>query len=334
MLPITGLPAGLDLQGYGVFESRSGTLLVTEQRSPDGTLAYFTFDPVGSALQARVVGPQSLPGEMLGPPTHTPTQRSVGGATGRFWVVDAEFAPERAPMLVSAPHLASLRALPVSGGQWQLSPRQDSELALRHLVLRPDGSAQRECVIEPNITAAQDRMTTFGAWWVPVFDEPHLLVGMVYSSPGDGPNGGFRLYNPDMELVSETTGVVQIDPGAAPDLVLLDLTGDAALEIVVMGASVPDGPPLAVLEAVRGQGVPVFGFHLCSVRANGPGVSRLQTLLERAGYSVGRSGIDGWYGPDTRAAVIRLQRDQNLPVSGVVTRAVWSALGVQTEEES
>jgi peptidoglycan hydrolase-like protein with peptidoglycan-binding domain len=59
---------------------------------------------------------------------------------------------------------------------------------------------------------------------------------------------------------------------------------------------------------------------------NGPDVVGLQRALERRGFSVGRYGIDGWYGPDTRAAVVAFQRREGLPVTGVADEATWEAL--------
>ena len=61
---------------------------------------------------------------------------------------------------------------------------------------------------------------------------------------------------------------------------------------------------------------------------NGPDVVRLQRALEGRGFSVGPHGLDGWYGPDTRAAVIRFQRAAGLAVTGVVDDRVWDLLGL------
>lgn len=58
----------------------------------------------------------------------------------------------------------------------------------------------------------------------------------------------------------------------------------------------------------------------------GPLVRILQTQLERAGFDVG--AIDGIFGPRTDAAVRAFQLQKNLPVTGVVDVATWTALGV------
>jgi DNA invertase Pin-like site-specific DNA recombinase len=55
-------------------------------------------------------------------------------------------------------------------------------------------------------------------------------------------------------------------------------------------------------------------------------VQQLQRLLVRRGYDVGRSGVDGRFGPHTKAAVRRVQRAHHLKVDGIVGRATRRAL--------
>jgi peptidoglycan hydrolase-like protein with peptidoglycan-binding domain len=45
----------------------------------------------------------------------------------------------------------------------------------------------------------------------------------------------------------------------------------------------------------------------------------VQLSLNRLGYSVGKSGPDGIYGPDTRAAIIKYQLDKRVPATGRLT---------------
>ena len=52
----------------------------------------------------------------------------------------------------------------------------------------------------------------------------------------------------------------------------------------------------------------------------------LQTRLIELGYSVGKSGIDGSFGPDTLSAVKKFQKAQNLAVDGNVGKATHKAL--------
>lgn len=329
LLPVTELPPGSVSQAYGIYASQAGEVLVVEQRDQDGTIAYFTFDDLGGTLRARLIGAQTLPGQMSPFPTHRPVERTLDGASASYWVVRGERAPDQTTMLVSAPQLEARRATPVSGGSWPLSPPEDSALTLRRVELDVNGMPRTSCVLEANLIAVQDRMTTFGAWWIRAFGEPHLLLGIVHAESNMPANAGFRLYNDSFEVVAELPSVLRVDANIRPDIVLTDLTGDGSEEILVAGAE--PGPPFAVIRVSRNAGMPVFGYHHCTVRANGPDVSRLQRALEQAGYAVGASGIDGWYGPDTRAAVIRLQRDRGLAVTGVVSRDVWNALGVRPE---
>jgi peptidoglycan hydrolase-like protein with peptidoglycan-binding domain len=58
--------------------------------------------------------------------------------------------------------------------------------------------------------------------------------------------------------------------------------------------------------------------------ATGANVSRLQSLLSSAGFNPG--GIDGDFGPRTRAAVMNYQESRGLGVDGVVGPQTWSAL--------
>ena len=52
--------------------------------------------------------------------------------------------------------------------------------------------------------------------------------------------------------------------------------------------------------------------------SKGNAVKECQTLLEKAGYSVGPCGIDGDFGKDTLAAVKAFQKDHGLKVDGIV----------------
>src|SRR6266540_7160318 len=49
-----------------------------------------------------------------------------------------------------------------------------------------------------------------------------------------------------------------------------------------------------------------------------PAVRSVQRVLRSAGYSLGRPGVDGRFGPLTAAAVRRLQANYGLTVDGIV----------------
>lgn len=56
----------------------------------------------------------------------------------------------------------------------------------------------------------------------------------------------------------------------------------------------------------------------------GADVEKLQNELERHGFSV--NGVDGSFGSDTRAAVVRFQRAKGINADGVVGAGTWRAL--------
>ncbi|WP_328560659.1 peptidoglycan-binding domain-containing protein [Streptomyces coelicoflavus] len=55
----------------------------------------------------------------------------------------------------------------------------------------------------------------------------------------------------------------------------------------------------------------------------GAHVKEIQALLTYFGYSVGRSGIDGQFGADTRSAVRAFQRHNRIGVDGIVGPDTW-----------
>ena len=56
---------------------------------------------------------------------------------------------------------------------------------------------------------------------------------------------------------------------------------------------------------------------------------RVQAGLYAQGYYKGT--IDGILGPETKSAIVMLQSDRNLPVTGTITKDVLNALGVQAK---
>ena len=63
----------------------------------------------------------------------------------------------------------------------------------------------------------------------------------------------------------------------------------------------------------------------------GDDVKMLQRALEKRGFSVGASGIDGSYGPATKRAVTAFQKANGLTADGIVGRKTAEALGIKYE---
>ncbi len=76
--------------------------------------------------------------------------------------------------------------------------------------------------------------------------------------------------------------------------------------------------------ALGRRGRPRLGSRLIAAGRRGWDVAALQFLLAKHGYSPG--GVDGVYGPGTRAAVLRFQRAAGLAVDGVAGPATLGAL--------
>ncbi|MDX6660252.1 MAG: hypothetical protein QOJ55_1074 [Solirubrobacteraceae bacterium] len=78
--------------------------------------------------------------------------------------------------------------------------------------------------------------------------------------------------------------------------------------------------------ALGRRGAPTLGSRAMSQGDRGWDVAALQFMLGRRGYSTG--SIDGGYGPQTRAAVVRFQAAARLRADGVAGRSTLGALSV------
>jgi hypothetical protein len=272
-----------------------------------------------------------IPARFNDPVTAVPSEREISGVDGydRFRTVGSARSPLAHEQYVTAVSLTERRFADVSAALHPELPPAEAALATEYIVTDATGLALSRCVIEPNLVRTGERLTAISADWILAQGRPHLLVGFG-SDAGAGPWPIFyRLYNPRMQLVWQTEPVLMVDPNRAPQPVMSDLNGDGAEEIVVF-SNMGTGPALAVLQPDRADvaGNRVLALAGCGQRMNGADVVELQRVLERRGYTVGPHGIDGWYGPDTRAAIIAFQRDQDLPVTGVVDAATWHRLGL------
>ena len=59
---------------------------------------------------------------------------------------------------------------------------------------------------------------------------------------------------------------------------------------------------------------------------SGKRVEQVQCMLTKRGYSVGSTGVDGEFGPDTETAVRSFQTDRGLNADGIVAHDTWGAL--------
>lgn len=75
-----------------------------------------------------------------------------------------------------------------------------------------------------------------------------------------------------------------------------------------------------LLEAKKSKGKWVCG-------SQGNDVKELQKELKNRGYNIGKSGIDGKFGNDTRNAVIKFQKDNKISADGVVGKNTAHKLG-------
>jgi hypothetical protein len=72
-------------------------------------------------------------------------------------------------------------------------------------------------------------------------------------------------------------------------------------------------------------GVPVWRSTIRK-GSKGEDVKYCQEVLSRLGYDIGKSGADGIFGAQTRAAVIAFQKDHGLTADGVVGPMTWDAI--------
>ncbi|NJL02931.1 MAG: peptidoglycan-binding protein [Spirulinaceae cyanobacterium RM2_2_10] len=69
------------------------------------------------------------------------------------------------------------------------------------------------------------------------------------------------------------------------------------------------------------------GLPILDLGSRGASVVAVQKSLQQLGYNTGNTGADGVYGPLTKAAVQRFQKDYGLLADGRVGPATWNALG-------
>ena len=74
------------------------------------------------------------------------------------------------------------------------------------------------------------------------------------------------------------------------------------------------------------RAVDVSGFYKVKRGCLGGAVRRLQTWLSDLGYDIGPHGVDGDFGADTEAAVLKFQKTRGLQPDGIVGQRTWAEL--------
>jgi hypothetical protein len=96
--------------------------------------------------------------------------------------------------------------------------------------------------------------------------------------------------------------------------------------------SAPPAPPAAMAAAGCAVAPPEPFVGAIPMRRgdHGDRVLGLQVMLRQLGFDLGRSGVDGAFGPDTEDAFERYQFGTGAPVTGVVCMEDWDALVAAT----
>jgi len=68
---------------------------------------------------------------------------------------------------------------------------------------------------------------------------------------------------------------------------------------------------------VKAGGFSEYREVVCSKNMTNQLVRQVQVALQKKGYTVGPAGVDNVLGKDTRAALIKYQNDNNLPVGNL-----------------
>ncbi|MFZ5799820.1 MAG: peptidoglycan-binding protein, partial [Candidatus Omnitrophota bacterium] len=88
----------------------------------------------------------------------------------------------------------------------------------------------------------------------------------------------------------------------------------------------------AVFQVLDGKGEPIYTYERTESLSLGrkPQPRAIQTALQNAGYDIGKHGVDGKIGKDTRQAIRNYQKDHGLKVNGIVGQRTWGKLEPQS----
>lgn len=150
------------------------------------------------------------------------------------------------------------------------------------------------------------------------------VLALALAAPAAAPAAGPRLQTAGLQVALKSRGLYggPIDAIAGPGTRRGVIRFQRRHGLLVDGIAGPQ-----TRRALGRLGRPLYGKRAMKRGMVGWDVSVLQFLLVRSRSSAG--GIDGAFGPATRAAVMRFQRRAGIPVDGVVgpqtRRALWAA---------
>lgn len=118
---------------------------------------------------------------------------------------------------------------------------------------------------------------------------------------------------------------------AAGVLAATAVTGAAATASAAPSSSTPNASSSVAAACQWRTGVGFYcGYHLANTYSDygdqGNKVKEIQANLRWRGYDIGRYGVDGKFGKDTRSAVKKFQRNWGLDDDGIVGPKTWQVL--------
>ena len=160
-----------------------------------------------------------------------------------------------------------------------------------------------------------------------------FLVLFGYQSGISGGEYFFRLYDNNWDLLFQSRSEFEFyDNVIVPEII--DLNNNGIDEVILFSNDVGGGAAMRILQITKSKDVPrTIYLRLGGDRFYGDDIKFIQWRLLAEGIDIGPDGVDGYYGPDTRIAIIEFQKRNRLLKSGVVDKATWKALRKEEEEE-